>query len=694
MTIFRPLGLAAGLILLAAPTFAAPTNDAQDTFDEGIQLLRRGRDEEALRAFQQVLAMDLSNEDAYELWKNTDAEIWLEMLTREGDMQVVTKRLMSMAKLRRTERRDDSEAIRELLRSATGDDVVGRMTAIRTLDAEHGEYAVQYMLPSLGDQADADRRVFIMNALTTMGDDVVPPLCAALDSPDAFLRRNVAVTLGYIGDSRASAFLAHLAAADSDQGVKDAAAEALAMCGGAAKGAEYAFLVLGSEYHLGSISVLRPHQYSDVVWSFSGGRLNATSVPRYLYSEEMAKGAFYNALRVNASSTEALSGLARVYASEMQKISDQKASGLEVGGEAAQAKAGMLAVAAAGSGAIDAGLMAAMNQGDQMAAVGLCRAVQNGLAVAGDGLMAALKGGDATLRCEAALALTAQARGSAPSPAVIGALSEAVGRDIVRVAAVIDSDMRRAQVTTAALEAQGMLVNHWATGAKGLASLYRVPGLDVILVADRLDDLTTDQVITEIAASATFADTPIMILAADAGAAEELYGERTAGIIGEADFSGVSGVLSDSLGRDRERADSLSRRASLALSSLGSAGVDVSAALPGLGNALMGRPDAVVLPALSAIGACGDQGVTSAVAAVCADGSRSDEVREAAAMACAMMFTRGVSGASALDSLHGVVGSDSSLSVRGAAAAALGRLDLDAAMRAELLRLVRVNVGE
>lgn len=694
MTIFRPLGLAAGLIFLAAPTFAVPTNDAQDTFDEGIQLLQRGREEEALHAFQKVLAMDLSNAEAYELWKSTDAEIWLEMLTKEGDMQIVTQRLMSMAKMRRTEQRDDADMIRELLTQVTGEDILARTMATRQLSADHGEYAVQYMLPSLGDQTGVDRRVLVMGALTSMGDDVVLPLCAALDTPDAFLRRNVAVTLGYIGDSRAAAYLAHLAASDSDEGVMSAAKDALASCGGAGRGAEYAFLVMGNGYHMGSPSVLRATQYSDVVWSFTGGSLQSTTVPRYLYSEELAKVSFYNALRVNASSKGALTGLARVYASQMQKISDQEASGMTVGSEADQARAGMLAVAASGSGAIDAGLISSMAEGDSMAAIGLCRAVQSGLAVAGKGLQAALAKGDADVRCEAALALASQARGKPLSAATIAALGEATGRNIVRVAAIIDGNEGRAAAAKAALEAEGMVVNHWTTGAKGIANLYRVPGLDVILVADRLSDLTTDQVITEIAGSANFAETPIMILAKNGDNADELYGSRTAGILTGGDFSSVSGVLSDSLGRDRERADDLSRRASMALSRLAASGTDVSGAMAGLTNAAMNRPDGVALPALRALGACGTMDSVATVAGICGDDSRSDKVREAAAMACAEMFTNGVGGNGALDSLHGVVTSDAALSVRGAAAAALGRLKLDPSMRAELLRLVRVNVGE
>jgi HEAT repeat protein len=640
--------------------------------------------------------MDLSNEEAYELWKSTDAEIWLEMLSAEGDLQLVTQRLMSMAKTRVTERRDDADAIRELLRTATSDDIVARMAAIRTLSSEHGEYAVQYMLPSIGDQAAPDRRVLVMNTLTTMGDEVVLPLVAALDSPDAFLRRNVAVVLGYIADPRAAAGLARLAEGDADESVRQVAADSLAACGGT-KGAEYAYLVLGNEYHASSMSVLRPDQYSKVVWSFDGGRLVSSEVPRYLYAQELAKGAFYDAMRVQAGSKAALSGLARVYATQMQLISDREAAGLDVGGERAQARAGLLAVAAAGTGAVDAGLNRAVNDGDQMAAIGLCRAVQQGLAVAGDGLTAALKKGDAGLRAEAALALVAQANtaGAPVSAATIGALGEAAGRRIARVVAVIDANAGRAGAVAAALEAEGMLVNHFASGAKGLASVYKVPGLDAILVAESLPDMTCDQVLAELADSSRFGETPVLILAANADVADGLYGDRTAGIVADGDVSAVSGAMSESMGRDREYADALSRRSAAALGALAARGVDVSAGRAGLVAALgNNRPDDVVIPALEALGSVGGADEAAVVAGLCADGSASDAAREAAAMACAAMFSRGVAGDGSLDLLHGVVSSDASLEVRGAAAAALGRLNLSAEMRAELLRLVRVNVGE
>lgn len=695
MTIFRPLGLAAGLALVAAPAFALPNDDASDTFDMGVEMLRRGRTEEALAAFQKVLAMDLSNEEAYELWKRTDAEIWLDMMSEQGEMELVAKRLMSLAKARTVEHRDDAQAIRGLIQQINGDDALARLLATRTLAADHGEYAVQYMLPSLNSQASAEQRAVMMQALTSMGDDVVLPLTAALEVEEAMQRRNVAITLGRIGDHRAAPFLARLAKMDADGGVQEAAAEALAMCGGAERGAEFAFNVLGEQYHMTTLNVLRPDQVSDVIWRLEGGKLMGTPVPPYFYGQEMAKVAFYNALRVNPGSPRAMAGLVRTFATEMQIVADRRAGGLEVGDEAMAARAGLLAVAAAGKGAVDAALSASIKDKDMMAAIGICHAIQQGLAVAGNGLNEALKSGDSVLRAEAALAMASMFKGGDVMPQMVGALGEAAGRQISRVAAIVDADPQRAAATAAALEAKGMMVNVWADGIAALGNMHRIPGLDVVIVADRLPNVTTDQVLTELEMSSRLGATPRLVISSDMDTAEELYGDRVAGVISGQDLSPVSDALSESMGRDRELADQLSRRSSAALARLADQGANVGAALSGLVAAVSnGRPDDVTIPALEALGASGTANEATICATLAADDTASDAVREAAAFACAEMFGRGVPGDGAAGALRGVVASDAALNVRGAAAAALGRLNLDPAMRSELLELVRVNAGE
>ena len=80
----RHLGPLIALLALVAPAVAAPQGDVGEQFGEGVQLLARGRDKDALTAFQKVLALDPSNEAAYELWKNTEHQVWIELMAKQG----------------------------------------------------------------------------------------------------------------------------------------------------------------------------------------------------------------------------------------------------------------------------------------------------------------------------------------------------------------------------------------------------------------------------------------------------------------------------------------------------------------------------------------------------------------------------------------------------------------------------------
>ena len=71
----RTLGLVALLAFSSAPAWAAlpattavpiSFDEVQDTFNQGIDLLERGRRDEAQKSFQKLLAMGLTQEQAYE----------------------------------------------------------------------------------------------------------------------------------------------------------------------------------------------------------------------------------------------------------------------------------------------------------------------------------------------------------------------------------------------------------------------------------------------------------------------------------------------------------------------------------------------------------------------------------------------------------------------------------------------------
>ena len=687
--------LAVATAAFTPPVFAA--DEVSDTFNQGVDLLKRGQNEEALAIFQQVLAMDPSHDAAYELWQNVDQEIWLKMLTLDGDYPLVAKRLMDLASVGRKERRNDPDAIRGLLQQLNTTDVAARHRTIQTLSADYGEYAVPFLLYGLANQDDGDRRVIFMQTLVRMGGDVVSPMIEGLDSPDAFLRRNIALTLGYIGDPRANGVLAALAAGDEDGGVRSAAGESLAKCGGSTD-ALGQLLAQGTAYHNHDASVVQPHLFSDVVWSWNGTGVVSTEVPRFLYTEEMAKKAYYRALGVAPGSVDALAGIARVSVSERSLLEEWAAAGADTGDWLDRLAADELAVGVAGTAALDMALGRSLAQKDLTASIGLCRALGTSASQPTPKLQAALAGGvSGAVRGEAAVALgkiAYHARGVA-APAVVTALGEAAGREVLQIAGVIDGNAGRSGAFAEALAAAGMMVNAWPNGARGLVSLRAVPGIDVILAADHLPDLTLHQVIAEIRRDPRMAETPILVITDDADAAGALHGDKVQGFVGGAgDLATVTEAMSGQLNRDREQANDLASRAAHTLAILAAAGdTDVSATAAALVGTLAGRPDSVTIPALGTLGVIGTADHLAAIAGVVADGDRSDEARRAAARCLGGMFVRTSQVDDAtLQALLAVCNSDAAFEIRSATANALGRLALTAEMRAELMRSVRANI--
>ena len=703
----RKLGLVLALTTFAAPTLAhaASTSIArtsvtrnavdeiQDLFNQGVELLRRGPEHraEALAKFQQVLAKDPSHQQAYELWKVTDHQIWLDILTEQGDFELFAKRMMGLVEMGRAERKNDGEAIKAALADLRSDQTMTFRKARNTLASEHGEYAVPYMLPTLQEPGSDDRRVLYMQTLTEMDRDVVIPLIEALDSPDAFLRRNVALVLGYIGDPRAGGMLSHLAKSDPDGGVQQAATEALAKCKSSGD-ARAEFLAQGEAYALRMTSVLESHQYSDVVWNWSDKGLVATPTPREVYGDEMSKKNYARALAVDPSSLEARAGLARAYAAENAKLAAMKAAGSDVEAMAATIDSNVLAMGLIGIDATDAALSKAVQNGDTSAGVALIHVLASSPNAPTTGLNAALASKDGAMRSQAAVALGQQSvRARTPASAqVIAALGEAAGREVVRTVFVIDARAEVRDAALAQLNKLGFAAMGAERGANALALLHRSPGVDAVLVAETLPDLTTFQVIDDLRAEARYASTPIFVLAADPEPAKELFGDRATGVFAATgDMTGLEAAMGALTG-DRATADALATQACATLSSIAAAGGNIAAAVPGLLSTLANRGDEVTSQALATLGQVGDSSHVTAIAGVLNDSKRSEVVRVAAADALVGIFSRGAS-ASAEDSAatEATLASDASAPVRAGAARALGAMRLDPESRARILRSTR-----
>jgi len=678
---------------IVAALFAAPAfTQVQETFRQGLAYLDQGRDEEALKAFKRVLAMDPSHEDAWSLWNTTEQGVWLRLLARGGEIELTTRAISAMATIGRKDRSDDADTIRGLIAMVASEDALVRNSAIRTLTADHGEFAVRYMVYALADRDAEDRRIAIMSGLARMGSDVVLPLIEALDSSDEYLRRNVAFTLGYIGDPRANAALARVAATDSDSGARAAAGQALERCGGSTDAVEQ-YLALGAAYYGENDSVLAPHRYSDVVWKWEDGKLTSIDTLRFLYGPELAKRACYHALALAPDSMPALAGIARAAVSQRGRLEEWAASGGDIGGWDERLEADDLAVQLAGAEALDTALGWALDQGDQVAASGLCGVLGSAAGAATDNLERAMAmTSSGAVRGEAAVALASIANRthSRASAETVSALAEAAARKVMRIGAIIDSDRDRSEALSTLLGDQGLFINCYHSGGRGIAGIRSIPHVDLLLVADGLPDLTLSQVVDELKADPRTAQIPVLAISSETDVS--VFGERIEGVISSGgDIATVEAALSDSLGADRLKANVLGARAASALRALAAAGTtDVAASADALAGTLDNRPESVTIPALGALAHVGGGQHVRAVVATLGDADGSEELRLAAAGALSGIFARsGMVDSEQLGLVREIATSSDSSSVRAAAAGALGRLDLSPSMRAELMRAVR-----
>ena len=694
--------LAAFAAIEASPWVAsARADEVQDTFNQGVDLLQRGRRDESLAAFRKLLGMSPTSEQAYELWKNTPNQIWSDLMVEGGDFQLIARRLMRLSLVQRAAHKADKDAILALVKVATDPegDAMERMKAVRTLGSEHGEYAAPFLIGMLGNEGQDERQVKAKYTLIQLGSDVVLPLMAALHSEDAVQRRNVALVLAAIGDVRSVGALQMLASADADETVKRAASEGLAGMKAAGDPAS-TFLALGNDYFLRHDNVLSDDQWSDVLWSWKERALVSTPVPRELYNDELSKLCYLHVLHLNPGSTEALAGLARSWCDEMQKLARMEKAGQDVGEWKARSDQALAAVHAAGVGALDLALSWSVQSGDSTTGSALCRVLGPLAPASTPGLQAAAASHDGALRSEGALALATIAlrTNSTADESVVAQLAESVGREVARIALVIDANAERSAKVAAALEKTGVFVTQIKSGALGLLQARRAGGLDVVLLADTLPDITAAEILDEFKADARLTGVPVIALSDNAEQAAATYGDKIKGVITNGDdIKPVTDSLGQQMSGDRALAEDLAARAGNVLHGLCQAGRCACnpGVLAAVGAALTNRPDSVAVPALGVLGCCGSAEQAAAVVGGLGDEARSEDVRRAAGNSLAGMLGRNAQllNADALGAVAKVATSGAPASVREAASRALALADMDPKLRAMLQKHLQLGAA-
>lgn len=676
--------VAFGGTLLLSTSASAQESDVDALFAEGVKLYNRGRTDEALNIFKQVLAANPSNEEALRFLEEAGNKVFLQMLVAHGEYETVAKRFIELARIGRKEKEEDGSRIKELVAQVVSGDPKARADALLKLSADHGEFAVEYMYPELANE-DLDARVNVITGLVNMGEEAVLPLVQVLHSEDVMIRRNAAAVLSSIRDRRALPALAAMAARDGDSLNRDVAAEGVRKIAGSDPSALPApaelYLDLAARYAKRDEQVTKPYLPSRVVWSWRDGGLVKTPVYSGIRHLELAEDACYQALALQPGSTPARALLAFVYAAQKAEVAAARQAAEEGGAEVddtVNAAAEKLAaadrlMALAGPDGLDGALQSALDLGYGGAAVEIMK-VMEGSKVTGPALEKALARTDKNVRYHAAVAL---ADLGAASDAVVQALAFALRETAVREILVIDdrSDSRNALIND--LNGAGYFAVGAENGVQGLLRAKRFPLEDLVILRAGLKDMTTDRVIFELATGDT-AKIPVILLA-DEGRLDEVkktWEGKVAGFISSPPSKDVylpvvKAAVGETLNPERAQAVAMSRIAAQALH-----GVDPARLAPYMEDLLaaLDKPDEVKIPVLRVLEGIGDPAGLEKVKAIFGDESASVEVRAAAAGALGAMLARlgKAPDPDLLDLLAAAVGSDDP-KLSAAAAAAAGK---------------------
>lgn len=694
------LGLVAASI--AAGSLAA--QDPESTFADGVKALRLGNREEALAKFQQVLAADPSHEQAFEIWRKTDQDMWRWLMLEQGDIEKVAKEIQSRARLRRKEMSRDQEAIDAHVAIATSSDkdFGERREAISKLVTENGEFAVPALVKKLGNADDSKGQDLAILALYDLGTVATLPLVEAMGSDDALVRRNVAATLAHIGDPRALPALQAAASNDRSEEVRYVAQRACERLGARGNAVD-SFLAQAERFLSG-----RDPSSSEVVWNLVDGGLTPVDVPSSIFPLRVAEKFALAAWRTDPASNAAMATYARASLAEAAAIEAALAAAGDGAPDALKNLANRPAdlrvrAAAMGPSVLRRALTDARSKGMAPVAVECAQLLgdlEDRAGLASSTLVQGLGDDDKRVAYACALALVKASGGTnvPQADAVVRALGNAATEESLRTVLVVDgSEVARRTAKEAFSKGRGMVVEAAAGGTQAVGSLITFPVVDAVVINQDLPDVVPEHVIGLIRKDAHLANTKILVVANNVEEAATRFGDRINGVIqgpisGDALTAKVNEVLADvDVGATRKWAEEIAGSASTALATLSQKGVDISSAAQKLAGQL-NRDDAVSVPAARALGLCGASSDLDALAAAVTGGG-SVELKKAAANAIGAVLARaGSAPASLVEQLTGAMaGTDKSVQL--AIAGALGRAGLKSQEQLKLLDAIRAGSG-
>ncbi|MDA1196025.1 MAG: HEAT repeat domain-containing protein [Planctomycetota bacterium] len=653
-------GLFIAVLLLATVVFV--TSDARadgDALKDALQDYSTGNYDEALTKLRAYVEGNPEDSEIYAVLLDAENRVLLRALAQGGEHERLIKYLLDKSKPEGGEAMSSDDEIKARVDEAVGSDQIDVQRRARVELRRAGELAVPHLIAHLGSE-DADTAVNAILALRQLHSDAAVPLSEALNSDDARVRGYAATVLGDIGDARARAAVARVAAGDEDPGAKSKAAAALAKLGGSEGSVADVYVALGRRYYGRDVHVIADFSDTKNIWRWEEGSLARYSVPAYLYPYQMAEECAADALALDPAHMGARALLVRSLMAQKIEGEVQKANG----GEAPEGLAGANDLAASqGFAAAGAALSASLAREDWDVAVEccyLCAQTYGGEDLVDHPVGHALAAPQKRVRYAAAIAALRMSpkRGMPNADKVVALGAQAASESAIRQAMVIDDNDETRSKILMALHHGGIQASGADRGTFGVMRAKNAPALDVIVVRADLGAAATVasmahsssyMVIDELIADARTKGMKVIVLVGDTSSAkadairegfQSKYGEAISGFISEpivesAAFSTIQEAANaKDLNVDQERANALAASAAGAFAAVDFSckSFDLSVAIEPLSNAATDGPTAEVK--LNAVKALGNLrvGGGDALLKALTEGD-SDELKAAAATA-------------------------------------------------------------
>lgn len=641
--------------------------------EEAIAHYEQGDYERAILKFNTILLARPNDSQALKLRQLAGDELMMKMLAEGGELSRVARALLLYAEKAPIRQEKDPATIKKLVLQAATGSLFARNEAITLLQTQVGERAIPEMLPYLASKTQERERINIILAATKMGRAAVVPLTEALKTDDVYLKQQIVILLGHMGDGRC---VANLKAITEDPKtlpeVKQYARESLRKLTNktsiALPAAKELFYRKGLRYYQEHPKYMPIHFANWLDWRWEKGKLVYKEVPNFAYNEIMAEHCSHEALDIDPTFKKGWGLLAQVYYAQHTEITAieeaAKDRDLELPTDELNQfleekkisdKAKSLSRAFGYPLLIQSLKMSFRNDRPEVTKqilneIGNQGSKQN---VLNGSLIQALKSKDKRIRYAAAEAIV---KINPPgrfrdADTAIKVLVEALSESDARVILVVEDDDETRNRLINIIRGMNMVAFGASTGSEGLQRAKAFPPEDLVIVSSQLEDMATSYFVNSMREDYRTKKIPVMIICPEGQEQKhkDLYKEIdiVKGVVTEP-FAPEKTKLSirehlvdsntDYKGKSRE----IARRAASAIASIpaGNRVFNVRLAQEALADAIRTRHDSIREPAIHALKKFGDTGSTDALRETLYNNSSSIHIRTLTASALGSIFNR------------------------------------------------------